>query len=115
MMTDETLICPEFDGLWSAKAPSSGPLSPGEGEGGLVGSEGGGGVREDGQGHKLTMSKMEKVCGWVCALMCLFHLFFLFHFYVYNQDILQRNLQKQKETITHAQVVAGREFKASTV
>ena len=67
-MTDETLICPEFDGLWSTKAPSSGPLSPGEGEGDLVGSEGGGGVREDGQGHKQIMSKMEKVC--VCVCMC---------------------------------------------
>ena len=68
MMTDETLICPEFDGLWSTKAPSSGPLSPEEGGGGLVGSVGGGGgVREDGQGHKLTMSKMEKVCVCVCA------------------------------------------------
>ena len=44
---------------------------------------------------------------YVCVFLfcCCLHTFHV-------QDILQRNLQRQKETITQTQVVAGREFKA---
>ena len=62
VMTAETLIRPEFDGLWSTVPPASGPLLTGEGGNDFMDSVGRGGMREDGQGCKQTMSKMEKVC-----------------------------------------------------
>ena len=52
--------------------------------------------------HDVRMYVRMYVC--FCTVCCL-HTFHV-------QDILQRNLQRQKETITQTQVVAGREFKA---
>ena len=72
-MSDETLIRPEFDGLWSAVSLPSGPLSPGEGGGDLLDSVGGAGAGEGGLGQKKTMSKMEKVrrvLWWGCICVC---------------------------------------------
>ena len=66
----ETLIRPEFDGLWSAAAPYSASLSAGRGGDSMGDSVGGGGMGEAGQGYKQTMSKMEKVCVCMNACVC---------------------------------------------